>query len=125
MQLTFNTINGDATTALRAMRNYRSGSYELAINDLQLILDVEPNNWDARLMLGACYYKTAQWFAAHRAFQFINDRTDSIDLRSRALEGIQATNAKMNKRPVNTLPAEFGCYVEHYHSKSPLLPAWL
>lgn len=125
MQLTFNTINGDATTALRAMRNYRSGNFDLAIQDLQQILDVEPLNWDARLMLGACYFKCGQWSAAHRVFQFINDRTDSLEIRTKAVDGLQATNAKFNKRPLNSLPAEFGCYVEHTQVRPQSLPSWL
>lgn len=125
MKLTFNTLNCDATIALRAMRNYRAGIYDAAIADLQSVLDVEPTNWDARLMLGACYYRTAQWSAAHRVFQFINDRTDSLDLRNKALDGLAATNAKVNKYNRASLPAEFGCYVEHHQTRPQPLPSWL
>lgn len=114
MKLTFNTLIADVSVALKAINNYRAGSFEEAIRSLHDVIDLEPTNWDARLMLAACYYKTGQWSAAHRAFSFIAAKTNDIDVRQKALEGQQVTSNKLNKwngRP-GELPAEFGCYVE-------------
>lgn len=128
MTLTFNTLIADVSVALRAINFYQSGSYKDAIGDLQSILDYEPCNWDARLMLAACFYKTGQLPAAHRAFSFIKDRCDKDDVRNRAMEGLEATNAKLEKRDtsMSALPAEYGLYVERVNAPSQQRgPSWL
>jgi tetratricopeptide (TPR) repeat protein len=125
MKLTFNTLIGDGSIALRAIRNYRAGAYKDAVVDLQSVLDLEPQNWNARLMLGACYFRMEQWFAAQSAFQFINDKSNEPDMRSRALEGLNAVSTKVNKRTVAQFPAEFGNFVDHYKTHPPQLPVWL
>ncbi len=127
MKLTFNTLIADVSIALKAINNYRAGSYEQAITSLHDILDSEPMNWDARLMLAACYYKTEQWSSAHRAFAFIVSRTNDNDIRAKALEGQQVTSAKLNNwigRP-GELPAEFGCFVERLNQPKQRAMSWL
>lgn len=129
MALTFNTLIADVSVALKAINLYQAGSYKEAISELQCILDYEPCNWDARLMLAACYYKTGQLPAAHRAFQFIKDRTDRDELRKKAEEGLEATNAKIEKRDsgASALPAEYGLYVDRVNHRSSASqgPNWL
>jgi thioredoxin-like negative regulator of GroEL len=130
MQLTFNTLVVDVSTALKAINSYQAGAYKEAISDLQCILDLEPKNWDARIMLAACYYKTGQFPAAQRAFQFIADKSDDAGARAKALEGMQAAAAKLDCRHssgMSALPAEFGCYVERINTapRAPQGPQWL
>jgi hypothetical protein len=112
--LTFNTMIADVSVALKAINLYQNARYKDAINELQCILDFEPTNWDARLMLAACLYKTAQYPAAERAFQFIANKTTNAELRRRAEEGVSATRDKMDKWKCgeSALPAEFGLYVD-------------
>lgn len=114
MEITFNTKIVDIAVALNALKLYRTKNYKDAISYLVEILDVEPRNWDARLMLSACYYKTKQYAAAQRAFRFLYDNCPEEDVRSRAREGLQATNALLEKKV--ELPAEFGSYVARTHA---------
>jgi thioredoxin-like negative regulator of GroEL len=110
MEFTFNTQIVDVSVALNALNLYRSGNYKDAVVHLLEILDMEPKNWDARLMLGACYFKTEQFASAQRAFRFIYEKCPISDTKSRALEGMQAANFKIS--PTKALPMEFGGYVE-------------
>ncbi|MBY0549048.1 MAG: tetratricopeptide repeat protein [Candidatus Obscuribacterales bacterium] len=112
MKLTFNTMVADLSVALSAIDHYQAGRFTQAINDLQSVLDFEPTNWDARLMLGACFYKTQQWSAAHRTFDFIASKCSDSDIRTKAQEAVQVTTAKLNKWNTVGLPLEFGCDVE-------------
>ena len=125
--LTFNTTSLDVSVALNAVRYYQSGNFQQAIDSLQLVLDVEPNNWDARLMLGACYYKSGQFVSAHRVFQFIADKTDKPQIRTKAAEGAQVCAAKLDNRLTmpGVIPAEFGCYVEFSGVKTAKPMSWL
>lgn len=128
MKLTFNTLVVDVTVALKAINRYQAGAYKDAIADLQCILDLEPRNWDARIMLAACYYKTGQYPAAQRAFQFIADKSEIAEVRAKAMEGLQATSAKLDPRNsgMSALPAEFGCHVERINVPQPQRgPNWL
>ncbi len=127
MKLTFNTMIADVSVALGAINSYHAGRFDDAINHLHSILDLEPNNWDARLMLAACYYRTRQWAASHRVFELIANRTDSAAIRQKALEGLQVTTAKLNKwNGSNTsIPEEFGCYVERTNRSADEAMSWL
>jgi thioredoxin-like negative regulator of GroEL len=110
MEFTFNTQIVDVSVALNALNLYKSASYKEATTHLLNILDVEPKNWDARLMLGACYFKTEQFASAQRAFRFIYENCPLSDTKSRALEGMQAATFKL--QPQKAMPMEFGGYVE-------------
>lgn len=110
MEFTFNTQIVDVSVALNALKLYKGGQYKDATAKLLDIIDVEPKNWDARLMLGACYFKTEQFAAAQRAFRFIYENCPVSDTKSRALEGMQAATYKL--QPQKNLPMEFGGYVE-------------
>ena len=110
MEFTFNTQIVDVSVALNALKLYKAGQYKDATAKLLDIIDVEPKNWDARLMLGACYFKTEQFGAAQRAFRFIYENCPLSDNKSRALEGMQAATFKL--QPQKHLPMEFGGYVE-------------
>lgn len=126
MKLTFNTLVVDLSVALKAIKLYQSGEFKQSISAIQDVLDLEPNNWDARLMLAVCYYKTGQYAAALRAFQLIADKTDCIEIRRKANEGVHVTAAKLDNRHNRpAFPAEFGCHVElHGMSKEPQL-TWM
>jgi tetratricopeptide (TPR) repeat protein len=106
IQLTFNTQNVDISIALKALDSYRSGNYEQAIAALLEVLDVEPKNWEARLMLGACYYRLGQYFAAQCAFRLICEQATDSNVRTRAREGLLASGGKMGRRV--EIPPEFG-----------------
>jgi thioredoxin-like negative regulator of GroEL len=121
MDITFNTQIVDVSVALNALKLYKDGNYKEAINHLLSILDVEPRNWDARLMLSACYYKTNQLGSAQRAFRFLYENCTDTDTKRKALEGLQATTAKLQK-PVD-LPPEFGSYAARNPMKEAI--SWL
>jgi hypothetical protein len=110
MDLSFNTTSVDVSVALKALKHYRAREFNLAIEALLSVLDVEPRNWDARLMLGCCYYKTNQFGSAHRAFKMIYDRCLDADLKQKAADGMRASEAKLGK--TNDIPLEFGAVVE-------------
>lgn len=116
----------DLSVALNAIEHCQAGRFTQAINDLQSVLDFEPNNWDARLMLGACYYKTQQWSAAHRTFDFIASKCTDSEIRMKAQEAVQVTTAKLNKWNTVGLPLEFGCDVDLQPVQSTREPiSWL
>ncbi|MBX9689878.1 MAG: tetratricopeptide repeat protein [Candidatus Obscuribacterales bacterium] len=119
MQLTFNTQNVSISVALNALNLYREGKYNEAVGALIDVLDQEPRNWDARLMLGACYFRTQQMFAAERVFRMIADQAEDKNLRVRAREGLLAISAVSGKRL--EVPAEFGSCAVREH----LIAAWL
>ncbi|MBX9571871.1 MAG: tetratricopeptide repeat protein [Candidatus Obscuribacterales bacterium] len=125
--LTFNTTSLDVSVALNAIKHYQAGNYKQAIDSLQLVLDCEPENWDARLMLGACFYKSGQYVSAHRVFQFLCDKTNNLEIRRKAAEGVQACTAKMDNRHSmpGDIPAEFGCYVEFSGVRQAKAMSWL
>jgi Flp pilus assembly protein TadD len=106
IQLTFNTQNVNIAVALRALDNYRSGNYTEAITALNEVLDVEPNNWDARLMLGACFYKLDQQFSAQSAFRLICENATDPAVRNKAREGLIASGGKTGRRI--EIPQEWG-----------------
>jgi thioredoxin-like negative regulator of GroEL len=110
MELTFNTQTVDVSVALKALKLYREGEFGEATTALLQVLDAEPKNWQARLMLAACYFKTGQLFAAQRAFRVIYDQCADEELRTKALDALQFTNARLAKKTTNT-PLEFGEYV--------------
>ncbi|MBX9569276.1 MAG: tetratricopeptide repeat protein [Candidatus Obscuribacterales bacterium] len=109
MSNTFNTLVSNLSTVVNAVNLYQSGRYRDAISSLQELLDLEPNNWEARLMLAVCFYKTGQLGAAHRAFDLIVERTTDLDIRQKALEGTEVTRAKLQGHHVQVgIPAECG-----------------
>lgn len=109
MEITFNTQNVDATVALKALRLYKDRNFKEAIPAFTDILDAEPGNWDARLLLGACYYKTEQYVTAQRIFRYIAESCTSFEIRSKALAALQDTTSRLEKRTVEC-PPEFGAY---------------
>ncbi len=125
--LTFNTLIVDISVALKAINFYQSGQFEEAISELQSVLDYEPKNWDARLMLAACYYKTKQWSAAHRVFQFIEAQSNNAGIKQKAAEGIRVCDGKMKNwhGSASTVPAEFGCFVERWNIEPKQEMSWL
>ncbi len=122
MNLTFDTEIVDAKVALRALKHYEDGNFENAINTLMEVLDIEPQNWQARLMLAVCYYKTGQFNSAQRAFQYIYEKAPERELRKKGLEGMQASKAKLEKHHSYS-PAEIASYFER-NSQEPFFP-WL
>ncbi len=111
MELNFNTQNVDISVALKALSLYRAGEFSQATCALLEVLDNEPKNWQARLMLGACYYKTAQFASAGRCFRFVYENASDEESRKKGLEGLLATNAKLEKK-IGTIPDEFGAHEE-------------
>ena len=122
MDLSFNTSNVDVSIALKALRYYRAKEFGQAIEALLEVLDVEPRNWDARLMLGSCYYKTGQFGSAHRVFKMIYDRCLEPGLKEKASDGMQAAERKLQKTAAD-FPLEFGDMVANNAPQK--IVAWL
>lgn len=109
MKLTFNTQNVDIKITLKALGHYRAGEYQQAASALQEILDTEPQNWDARLMLGACYYKAGKFFMADNTFRLILDQCTDLEIKKKAREGVLTNSYKCtNKNTPHRTPPEFG-----------------
>ena len=71
-------------------------------------------------MLGACYYKSAQFFMADSAFRHILDVCTDNEIRKKAREGVLATAGRCGNKGRN-MPAEFGaCAVQEK-----FVAAWL
>ncbi len=119
MDFTFNTQIVDISVALQALNLYRDREYKAAIPTLVQILDSEPNNWQARMMLAACYYKTDQFATAHRTFRYIYEKCPQIDLKRKSFEAMQVSHLKTQTHV--EIPAEFGCYID----RKPKVASWL
>lgn len=114
MNLTFNTeIATNVSVVLDALNFYQKRQFKEAIEPLMNVLDMEPRNWDARLMLAACYYKTEQYGAAERAFRMIYDNAADIEMRNKAGQGLRAVAHKFHRR-THDLPPEFGCNADRF-----------
>lgn len=110
MEITFNTQNAEATVALKALQQYKAKQFKEAIASFTEILDCEPGNWDARLLLGACYYKSGQFLTAQRIFNYINESCcTNLEARAKAREALRSVQSQL-ERGTTDLPAEFGCY---------------
>jgi Tfp pilus assembly protein PilF len=95
MDLKFKTQIVDVSVALKALQQYRDGEYKPAIETLLVILEAEPNNWDARLMLAACYFGTSQFAAAERSFQTVIDKCPIEALCDKARIGVESSLAQL------------------------------
>lgn len=109
MDFTVNTQFLDANIALQAYRDYKEGRYNEAIAGLLPILDVEPRNWQARLFLGVCYYKTGQKFGASRAFRYVYDNCNDVELKQKACLALQSVRAEIETTEARS---SFGGYGE-------------
>lgn len=122
MGLSFNTENREAGVGLKAFQLYTSKKYSEAISAFNLILDFEPKNWDARLLLGACYYKTKQYITAQRVFNNIAENCDNLEIRSKARQALRSTQMQIEHGSTD-LPPEFGCY--NNPGMKSLVKSWL
>ncbi|HEY9790078.1 MAG TPA: tetratricopeptide repeat protein [Candidatus Obscuribacterales bacterium] len=95
MDIKFSTQIIDVSVALKALQQYRDGEYKQAIETLLVILETEPNNWDARLMLAASYFGTSQFAAAERSFQTVLDKCPVDELREKARAGVESSLAQL------------------------------
>lgn len=105
--LSLNTTQIDTTVAMKAYNLYKSANYSEAMPALQEILDMEPTNWQARLFLGACFFKTGQPMAAERAFRFVYEKCSDEVLKQKACFAMQVVKNETGKQA-----AEFGSVVE-------------
>jgi thioredoxin-like negative regulator of GroEL len=119
MNITFDTKIVDVSVALKALALFRKREYREASRTLQDILDYEPKNWQARLMLGVCYFKTQQYAAASRVFRFIYENCPLLEEKQKAFEAFRACTAK--EQTHKDIPAEFGCYID----RKPQVTSWL
>jgi tetratricopeptide (TPR) repeat protein len=123
MEFTVNTTFLDANSALQAYRDYKLGNFDEAIAGLIPILDVEPRNWQARLFLGVCYYKTGQKFGALRAFRFVYDNCTDNELKQKACMALQSVKSEVELAG-DDAKGPFEKYGEGHHvTKPPSLDA--
>jgi tetratricopeptide (TPR) repeat protein len=101
----------DPRIASKALSLYLKGQYTQAIVELVELLDGDGKNWQARILLAACYYKTGQFDAAQRGFRFLCENCPELNLKQKAFEAMQASHVSM-LLPVK-VPAEFGLHVDH------------
>ena len=107
MDFSINTSQVDAMVALKAYTLYKSAQYSDAIPVLEAILDFEPKNWQARLFLAACWFKTNQPMTAQRALKFVHDNCPDAELKQKAalaLEFIQASNGQPKQSAMSGQP---------------------
>jgi hypothetical protein len=118
MQISINTTQFESTIALSAYHSYKAGDFDLATQSLLQVLDVEPRNWLARLMLAVCYHKTEKDFAAERALRFVYQNCPDEALKQRACLALQtlAANIQAAKRK----PVEFGRFNSVHHNPPPV-----
>lgn len=109
MEISFNTQNREAAVGLKALQQYKAKQYNDAIASFTEILDYEPGNWDARLLLAACYYKSGQFMTAQRIFTFIDNNCILAEIVSKARQALRSTQSQL-ERGTTELPPEFGCY---------------
>lgn len=109
MEFSFNTENRAAGVGLQALQHYKAGQFKDAITCFTEILDMEPGNWDARLLLAASYYKSGQYMSAERIFHYISNTCNDMEIRSKATQALRSTKSQI-ERGTTELPAEFGCY---------------
>ena len=95
LDFSINTTFLDANAALKAYNDYKQGRYSEAINGLLSVLDTETRNWQARLFLGVCYYKTGQKFGAVRAFRYVYENCDDAELKSKACVAMQSVKSEL------------------------------
>lgn len=118
MDLAISTSEIDITVAIQAYGHYKSGQYKAAIPLLQSILDFEPENWQARLFLAACFFKTGLPMAAQRAFRTILQSCPDEELRLKACQAFQFVNASIASEQT-PIPAEFGIWAEKLAAPAP------
>ncbi len=118
MDLSIRTSEVDVAVALQAHGHYKAGHYKEAIPLLQNILDLEPNNWQARLFLAASFFKTGLPMASQRAFRYVFQSCPDEGLRQKACLGFQFVNASICSEQT-PLPAEFGVWAEKLAIPSP------
>jgi hypothetical protein len=111
MDLNFTTSSVDAKVVVEAYGLYKEAKFREAIPVLHAILDVEPNNWQARLFLAVCQFETAQPAAAQRAFRHIYDNCPDAGVKQRACLALQFVNSEL-QRKTSAVPLEFGDVVQ-------------
>jgi tetratricopeptide (TPR) repeat protein len=108
--------------AIDALRLYCDGDFKIAISKLIEILDKDPRNWYAHLMLGACYYNTNDLAAARREFQSVYKKCPEVEFVRMSVEGYAASLTTMMINLVEVAP-EFGCYSDRGPATKPV--TWL
>lgn len=106
MELGMNTAEF-TSNAVSAYREYKSGNYQKALPILQDVLDFEPDNWMARLLLGVCFYKCGQPMASVRAFRLVYERCQESPIKQKACLALQAVTATLQKHNIE-MPLEWG-----------------
>jgi thioredoxin-like negative regulator of GroEL len=64
---------------------YREGQYKHALPLFQAIVEAEPSNYHAHLVLGVCYFYTKHANGAKDIFRFVADNCGDKEYKSKAL----------------------------------------
>lgn len=82
---------------------YKSKEFKSALEKLQRVLDVEPQNWRAKLYLAMSYYHSGEIFTAYRHFLFLRDNCTDSEIRGKAESALAAMSSQMQaSNNVNT-----------------------
>ena len=73
-----------------AIRYYREKQYHRAAAVLHELLDEEPRNIEARLLLASCFLFSARYYLAGQAFLHVVENAQDPDLRLQGLRGIES-----------------------------------
>lgn len=82
--------NQSNTQVIDAIRHYREKDFERATAVLYELLDKDPNNIEARLLLASCLLFAAHYFLAGQAFLHVVQHAKDPDLRLQGRRGVES-----------------------------------
>ena len=97
MQTTSTTEMCGVSIFRNAVKLFGEEEYEKAMSQFLEVLDADPLDWYARLLLGACYYKSEEFAAAERIYQYIYQKCSDEKLVRVAVDGFRASRARASK----------------------------
>lgn len=106
--ITFNTVQMELASILTGYKLFKAGKYSEATPYLTSVLEIDPENWQARLLLGACYMKTGQAVTALRAFRWVSENCFNEVLKGKADKALQACKAAIERDPTTAVELQPG-----------------
>ena len=85
-----NALDETNIRVIEAIINYRKRDFERAAAALYDLLDREPENVEARLLLASCLLLAAQFFLAERAFDYVVEHAIEPEVRLQGRRGLES-----------------------------------